>query len=64
MDDLTVAEILTCKEYGKSKIYVVNQDLFPTVKQEELSVLDEQIKLRKEEFEQMSTELKQLQASN
>jgi hypothetical protein len=28
MDDLTVAEILKVKLYGKSKIYLINQALF------------------------------------
>lgn len=43
MDDLTANQILTCKEYGKAKIYLINQDLFQTTTPEELAELDEQI---------------------
>ncbi|TNV77411.1 hypothetical protein FGO68_gene16095 [Halteria grandinella] len=62
MDDLTGAQILTCKEYGKAKIYLVNQDLFPTTSNDELLELDEQIKVRKDEFDVLNTDLKQLLA--
>jgi len=50
-DILTESQILTCKEYGKAKVYLINQDLFPETSKEQLNLLDEQIQLRKEEFE-------------
>lgn len=62
MDDLTTQQILTCKEYGKCKIYLVNQDLFQTTTPEELLALDEKIKERKEEWEALAAEAKELQA--
>jgi hypothetical protein len=43
LDSLTEAQILTCKEYGKAKIYLINQDCFPETNQEQLTLLDEQI---------------------
>lgn len=50
MDELTEAQILTCKEYGKAKVYMINQDLFDTATDEQLLILDEQIKVRKDEW--------------
>jgi TBPIP/Hop2 winged helix domain len=41
MDELTANNILSCKEYGKAKVYLVNQDLFQTTTNEELAELDE-----------------------
>jgi hypothetical protein len=41
MDELSSEQILTCKEYGKAKIYLVNQDLFPETSPDELLELDE-----------------------
>jgi TBPIP/Hop2 winged helix domain len=63
MDELTTEQILTCKEYGKAKIYLVNQDLFPETSPDELLQLDEQIKERKDEFDGLATSLKQLNSS-
>ena len=62
MDDLTGAQILTCKEYGKAKIYLVNQELFQTTTPEELAVLDDQIKIKKDAYDDLATEVKSLQA--
>jgi hypothetical protein len=41
MEELAEAKILTLKEYGKAKIYLVNQDLFDTASEDQLTVLDE-----------------------
>jgi hypothetical protein len=60
MDELTANNILTCKEYGKAKIYLVNQDLFQATTNEELAELDEQIKTKKDEYDVLRTELKQM----
>ena len=56
-DELTEKKVLTCKEYGKAKIYLINQDLFPNSTNEELAALDEQIKVRKEELDGLNKEL-------
>jgi len=48
LDDLTDQKILTCKEYGKAKIYLANQDNFPTTSNEQLQKLDQQIKSHKD----------------
>ena len=60
MDVLTEANILTLKEYGKAKVYLINQDLFDTASEEQLTILDEQIKVRKDEFGDFQTQVKQL----
>jgi hypothetical protein len=41
---------LTCKDFGKAKIYLANQDNFPTVSNDELSKLDAVIVSKKEEL--------------
>ena len=33
-DLLVESSILTCKEYGKAKVYLINQDLFPETSQD------------------------------
>jgi len=48
LDDLSDQKILTCKEFGKAKIYLANQDNFPTTSKEELLKLDEKIKMHKD----------------
>ena len=60
MDQLCESQILTCKEYGKAKIYLINQDCFPETNPEQLKGLDEQIQVRKEEFGSLDDNLKQL----
>jgi len=41
LDDLSASGILTPKDYGKSKVYLINQDIFPATSQEQLNELDE-----------------------
>jgi 26S proteasome regulatory subunit, ATPase 3, interacting protein len=48
LDDLTDKKILVCKEYGKAKLYLANQDNFPTTSNEEITKLDEKIKGHKQ----------------
>lgn len=40
---------------------MVNQDLFQTVTPDELAVLDEQIRLKKEAYDELATQVKELQ---
>jgi len=40
-DTLTDAEVLICKEYGKSKVFLINQGIFPAASEEELQAMDE-----------------------
>ena len=60
MDDLSEAKIFTLKEYGKAKVYLINQDLFDTANEEQLTILDEQIKVRKDEYNALQAETKTL----
>ena len=50
MTDLTEEKIFTLKEYGKAKVYLINQDLFDEASAEQTLILDEQIKVRRDEF--------------
>ena len=47
MDDLSEGDtkILVAKDYGKAKVYLINQDFFPETTNEVLAQLDEQIKI-------------------
>lgn len=58
MDLLTENQILSCKEFGKAKVYMINQDLFPETSQDQLTMLDEQIQVRKEEHDGLQVKLK------
>ncbi|OMJ81292.1 hypothetical protein SteCoe_18286 [Stentor coeruleus] len=49
------------KEYGKVKIYLVNQQLIPEISQTELEELDHKIAELNEELETIRTEVKELQ---
>ena len=40
LDDLTDENHLVCKEFGKAKIYLANQDKFPETSKDELADLD------------------------
>ena len=40
LDKLVNQNHLNCKEFGKAKIYLANQDKFPTTSQSELDALD------------------------
>lgn len=48
LDEITEEKTLTCKEYGKAKLYIANQDNFPTTSTDELTKLDDQIKVHKD----------------
>lgn len=48
LDELTDEKVLTCKEFGKFKLYLANQDNFPTTSTAELAKLDDKIKTLKE----------------
>lgn len=60
MEELTEAKIFACKEYGKARIYLINQDLFDTASEEQLTILDEQIKVRKDELYELQDNSKKL----
>jgi 26S proteasome regulatory subunit (ATPase 3-interacting protein) len=62
LDDLTDSKFLTCKEYGKAKIYLANQDNFPATSTEELTKIDEKIKVLKEQLAANQQKLKDLQS--
>lgn len=62
MDLLTESSILTCKEYGKAKVYLINQDMFPETSKEQLAMLDEQIQVRKEEYDALVIAQKAVEA--
>ena len=61
LDRLTVKKHLTCKEYGKAKIYILNQSRFPETSKDELAVFDDQIAVKKKILGDKETVLKGLQ---
>jgi hypothetical protein len=60
LDDLSAEGILTCKEFGKVKVYLANQDNFPTVSTEELAKIDAAIKEAKDHLATRLAKLKDL----
>ena len=61
LDQLTGKKHLTCKEYGKAKIYILNQSRFPETSKDELAVFDDQIAVKKKILGDKETVLKGLQ---
>jgi 26S proteasome regulatory subunit, ATPase 3, interacting protein len=61
LDKLVDIGKLQAKEYGKVKIYLVNQKLIPEVNDSELEQLDTQIKELSEDTELLKNEIKDLQ---
>ncbi len=62
LDRLTAKKHLSCKEYGKAKIYLFNQANFPETSQSELDVLDKQIADKKSVLDKNQASLKTHQA--
>ena len=62
LDDLAKENHLVCKEFGKAKIYLANQDNFPVTSNEQLAELDKQISEKKGILDGAKDRLKQLQA--
>lgn len=62
LEKLTSQNHLSCKEFGKAKIYLANQDKFPTTSQSELDALDLQISTKRGQLDQQTDQLKQLTA--
>ena len=60
MDELSESKIFSCKEYGKAKVYLINQDLFDTATDDQLLILDEQIKVRKDEYGDLTQRAKDM----
>ena len=59
LDELTDKKVLVCKEYGKAKLYLANQDNFPTTSNEEITKLDEKIKGHKQTLADYQLQLKE-----
>ncbi len=47
IEELIASKIIILKEYGKFLLYLANQDNFPSISNDELLKLDEQIKMHK-----------------
>lgn len=62
LQKLTDQAHLVCKEFGKAKVYLANQDKFPETNPKQLEELDETISGKRQKLEEAQTELKNLQA--
>jgi archaellum component FlaC len=58
LEKLTDQKHLICKEFGKAKIYLANQDKFPATDQKELDALDLQISSKRSQLDQATDQLK------
>jgi len=50
LDELVASKAVTLKEYGKAKIFLINQDRFPAVDNSLLEDLDIQIADRRTQY--------------
>jgi 26S proteasome regulatory subunit (ATPase 3-interacting protein) len=62
LDSLTERGKLQAKDFGKAKIYLVNQSIMPEADEGELQQLESEIQEKSSELSTLTTELKQLQA--
>jgi len=60
MAQLVSENIIVQKDYGKAKVFLVNQDRFPAVDPEALAEMDEQIATRRDNFTELDTKVKEL----
>ena len=57
--DLLVQEgTVSCKEYGKAKVFLVNQNRFPEIDTTILEQLDDQINVRRDEYNKLAEQVK------
>lgn len=61
LDSLTDKGKLQAKDFGKAKIYLINQSLMPEADEGELQQLDADIQEKTSELNHLNSELKQLQ---
>lgn len=57
---LVTEGVIVQKDFGKAKVFLVNQDRFPAVDPEALEEMDAQIKERREKFMELDTKSKEL----
>ena len=53
LDELVDDKVISVKDYGKSKVYIINQDRFGEVDEEQLYKMDEDISEKKWELEDL-----------
>lgn len=61
LDKLTDIGKLQAKEYGKAKIYLLNQNLLPEVNESDLAQIDQDIVEKTEELGKLKEEIKEIQ---
>lgn len=61
LDKLTETNKLTTKDFGKVKIYLVNQELIPSSNESELLELESEIKQIEQEVDLIKNEVKEMQ---
>lgn len=60
LEQLVKAKTVTLKEYGKAKVYLINQDRFPEVDPALLDSLDEQVNQRRAKHNELTDKSKAL----
>ena len=60
LDQLVEEKVVTLKEYGKAKVFLINQDRFPNVDPQLLEAMDDQINIRRDEYHKLNDETKEL----
>lgn len=60
LQKLTDQKHLSCKEFGKAKVYLANQDKFPATSNDELDALDTKITDKRQALDAATAQLKGL----
>lgn len=61
LTELVAEKVVSLKEYGKAKVFLINQDRFPAVDTKLLEELDEQINIRRDELYKLTDTVKELE---
>ncbi len=64
LDELVEEKLITCKEYGKSQIFLYNQSNIEEVPDEEIKKVDQNMMETKQKIETQKGDIKQFQKSN
>ncbi|EME27752.1 uncharacterized protein Gasu_47380 [Galdieria sulphuraria] len=61
LSSLVEKEVVSVKEYGKAKIYLFRQDTIEIPEQKEVEEMDEELRLKEEEYASITTEISELE---
>ena len=60
LEELVAEKVMSLKEYGKAKVFLINQDRFPATDTSELETMDEKISDLRDQFRGLTDEVTDL----